>query len=95
MSYYPILPFLLPKGNDILVYMPPGSRRMERFRATTAANEIRDEDHAGDGEVIIIGKTLFIVCFVFDKDQNKLFKSANLTLLCKPFVHPLHLTRVL
>ena len=63
MPCYPILPapkknVSLSKGNDILVYMPPGSRRMERFRATTAANEIRDEDHAGDGEVIIIGKTL-------------------------------------
>ena len=48
----------LPKGHDILVYMPPGARRMERFRATTAANEIRDEDHAGEGEVVIIGKSL-------------------------------------
>ena len=45
--------------------MPPGSRRMERFRATTAANEIRDEDHAGEGEVVIIGKSLV---WVFEKD---------------------------
>ena len=49
------------KGHDILVYMPPGARRMERFRATTAANEIRDEDHAGEGEVVIIGKSHFCV----------------------------------
>ena len=55
----------LSKGHDILVYMPPGSRRMERFRATTAANEIRDEDHAGEGEVVIIGKSLV---WVFEKD---------------------------
>ena len=29
---------------------------MEKFRATTAANEIRDEDHAGGAEVVIIGE---------------------------------------
>ena len=46
----------LGKGNDILVFMPPGARRMEKFQATSAANEIRDEDHAGDGEVVIVGK---------------------------------------
>ena len=39
-----------------MVYMPPGARTMEKFRATTAANEIRDEDHAGAGEVVIIGE---------------------------------------
>ena len=45
----------LGKGHDILVYMPAGARRMEKFKATTAANEIRDEDHAGDANVEIIG----------------------------------------
>jgi hypothetical protein len=35
----------LGKGHDILVYMPKGARRMEKFRATQAANEIRDEIH--------------------------------------------------
>ena len=29
---------------------------MEKFRATQAANEIRDEDHAGNAEVVIIGE---------------------------------------
>jgi len=42
------------KGKAILVFMPPGARRMEKFRATQVANEIRDEDHAGDSEVIIV-----------------------------------------
>ena len=46
----------LGKGHDILVYMPAGARRMEKFKATQAANEIRDEDHAGDANVEIIGK---------------------------------------
>ncbi len=44
----------LGKGHDVLVYMPPKARRMEKFRATAAANEIRDEDHAGDANVVII-----------------------------------------
>lgn len=42
------------KGHDVLVYMPKGSSRMERFKATRAANEIRDEDHAGDANVVIL-----------------------------------------
>lgn len=44
----------LGKGHDVLVYMPPGARRMEKYKATMAANEIRDEDHAGDANVEII-----------------------------------------
>lgn len=44
----------LGKGNEILVFFPKGASRMERFKATTAANEIRDEDHAGDATVEII-----------------------------------------
>lgn len=44
----------LGKGHDVLVYMPPGARRMEKYKATMAANEIRDEDHAGDAKVEII-----------------------------------------
>ena len=40
------------KGQDIFVYMPEGSSRMERFKGTQAANAIRDEDHAGEGTVI-------------------------------------------
>jgi len=42
------------KGQDIFVYMPEGSSRMERFKGTQAANAIRDEDHAGEGEVKIV-----------------------------------------
>lgn len=38
------------------VYMPKGARKMEKFRANQAANEIRDEDHAGDANVEIIGR---------------------------------------
>ena len=44
--------------------MPPGARRMEKFKATQAANEIRDEDHAGDAEVVIIGEILFFFSLI-------------------------------
>jgi len=42
------------KNHPILVYMPPGARKMEQFRAVQVANEIRDEDHAGNAEVEVI-----------------------------------------
>jgi len=42
------------KNHDILVYLPPKARKMEQFRATQVANEIRDEDHAGHAEVVIV-----------------------------------------
>jgi len=42
------------KGFSILVYMPEGARKMEQFKAIQVANEIRDEDHAGQSEVEVI-----------------------------------------
>ena len=44
----------LGKNHSILVLSPPGARRMEQFRAVQVANEIRDEDHAGNSEVEVI-----------------------------------------
>eukprot|EP00092_Neocalanus_flemingeri_P034413 GFUD01037422.1.p1 GENE.GFUD01037422.1~~GFUD01037422.1.p1 ORF type:complete len:714 (-),score=230.81 GFUD01037422.1:107-2248(-) len=48
--------FILDGGKDhsILVYMPTGARKMEQFRAVQVANEIRDEDHAGNADVEVI-----------------------------------------
>jgi len=50
--------FILDGGKDhsILVYMPTGARKMEQFRAVQVANEIRDEDHAGNAEVEVLDK---------------------------------------
>ena len=42
------------KGDVVMVYMPEGSSRMEKFRATQAANEIRDDDHKGNAKLEII-----------------------------------------
>ena len=46
------------KGESILVYMPPGASKMEQFKATNAANQIRDEDHAGSADVEILSEQL-------------------------------------
>jgi len=48
--------FILDGGKEhpILVYMPTGARKMEQFRAIQVANEIRDEDHAGNAEVEVV-----------------------------------------
>ena len=54
------------KGQDILVYMPEGSSRMERFKATQIANDIRDEDHAGNATVEIID--------AFSDESSKFFE---------------------
>jgi len=42
------------KNHPILVYMPTGARKMEQFRAIQVANQIRDEDHAGNAEVEVV-----------------------------------------
>ena len=55
------------KAHDVFVYMPPGARKMEKFRAIQAANEIRDEDHAGDAEVKIIDE--------FEGDPSAFFEA--------------------
>ena len=50
------------KGGKILVYMPPGASKMEQFRATNAANQIRDEDHAGSATVEILSMLKYATC---------------------------------
>lgn len=42
------------KGQTVYVFMPPGARRMENFTGNQLAKNIKDEDHAGDAEVIIV-----------------------------------------
>ena len=48
------------KGNTIWVYMPSGASKMEQFKATQAANQIRDEDHAGKSKVEILCRSNII-----------------------------------
>ncbi|XP_023327211.1 gelsolin, cytoplasmic [Eurytemora carolleeae] len=53
------------KGHSILVFMPPGARKMEKFKAIQIANELRDEDHAGDAEVEVVDE--------FSENMDKFF----------------------
>lgn len=48
--------FILDCGDQVLVYMGPASRRIERLKAITAANGIRDDDHAGKAKVVVVGE---------------------------------------
>lgn len=46
--------FILDVGKDIYVYVGTKSKRVERLKAISAANQIRDQDHAGKSKVHII-----------------------------------------
>lgn len=48
--------FILDVGRDIYVYVGIKSKRGERLKAISAANQIRDQDHAGKAKVHIVGK---------------------------------------
>ncbi|XP_050312053.1 actin depolymerising venom protein gelsolin 1 [Anthonomus grandis grandis] len=46
--------FILDTGKKIYVYVGASAKRIEKIKATTAANQIRDQDHAGKSKVIIV-----------------------------------------
>ncbi|RZC38446.1 gelsolin, partial [Asbolus verrucosus] len=46
--------FILDVGRDIYIYVGAKSKRVERLKAISAANQIRDQDHAGKAKVHII-----------------------------------------
>lgn len=52
--------FLLDSGKDIFVYVGAKSKGSEKVKAIAAANQIRDQDHAGRGKVHIIGKAILL-----------------------------------
>ncbi|PSN34433.1 Gelsolin, partial [Blattella germanica] len=45
--------FILDAGKEIFVYMGQKSKRTERLKAISAANQIRDQDHAGRAQAIV------------------------------------------
>ncbi len=56
--------YILDTGKEIYVYCGEKSKRTERLTATTAANQIRDQDHNGRSHVTKIGKYFnFRMCF--------------------------------
>ncbi|XP_028145378.1 actin depolymerising venom protein gelsolin 1 [Diabrotica virgifera virgifera] len=46
--------FILDVGRDIYVYVGTKARRVEQLKAINAANQIRDQDHAGKAKVTIV-----------------------------------------
>lgn len=53
--------FILDVGRDIYVYVGTKSKRVERLKAISAANQVRDQDHAGKAKVHIIGTFPFFL----------------------------------
>ncbi|XP_055323239.1 gelsolin isoform X2 [Sitodiplosis mosellana] len=46
--------FILENNRDIYVYVGPSSKRVEKLKAISAANQIRDQDHNGRASVHIL-----------------------------------------
>lgn len=56
--------FVLDTEKTIYVYVGQGSKRTERLKAIQAANQVRDQDHAGKAQIFILGKLMsFMVLF--------------------------------
>lgn len=47
--------FILEDNRDIYVYVGPSAKRVEKLKAISAANQIRDQDHNGRAQVHILG----------------------------------------
>ncbi|XP_067617390.1 gelsolin isoform X2 [Eurosta solidaginis] len=59
--------FILDAGNQILVYVGPQAKRVEKLKAISAANQIRDQDHNGRARVDIVDE------FSTDVDKHHFF----------------------
>ena len=47
--------FVLDCKTNIYVYMGKQCKKMESLKAINAGNQVRDQDHAGKGNIIIVG----------------------------------------
>uniref|UniRef100_A0A1A9WIF6 Gelsolin-like domain-containing protein n=1 Tax=Glossina brevipalpis TaxID=37001 RepID=A0A1A9WIF6_9MUSC len=59
--------FILDAGNEIYVYVGAQAKRVEKLKAISAANQIRDQDHNGRARVHIIDE------FSTDADKENFF----------------------
>uniref|UniRef100_A0A1I8NXC0 Gelsolin n=2 Tax=Stomoxys calcitrans TaxID=35570 RepID=A0A1I8NXC0_STOCA len=59
--------FILDAGNDIYVYVGAQAKRVEKLKAISAANQIRDQDHNGRARVQIIDE------YSTDGDKQQFF----------------------
>lgn len=49
--------FILDAGRDVYVYVGSTASRLEKMKATSVANQIRDQDHNGRASVHIVGES--------------------------------------
>lgn len=49
--------FILDAGRDIYVYVGKNAKRLEKIKAISMANQIRDQDHNGRAAVQVIGES--------------------------------------
>lgn len=54
--------FILDAGREIHVYVGQNSKRVEKLKAISAANQIRDQDHNGRATVHILGEEWSVRC---------------------------------
>ncbi|KAH8358611.1 hypothetical protein KR093_001252, partial [Drosophila rubida] len=59
--------FILDAGNDIYVYVGAQAKRVEKLKATSAATQIRDQDHNGRARVQIVDE------FSSEADKQQFF----------------------
>uniref|UniRef100_A0A2A4JSL9 Gelsolin-like domain-containing protein n=1 Tax=Heliothis virescens TaxID=7102 RepID=A0A2A4JSL9_HELVI len=59
--------FILDVGNDVLVYVGESARNVEKLKAISVANQIRDQDHNGRARVDIVDQ------YSSDVDVQKFF----------------------
>ncbi|XP_050556923.1 gelsolin-like [Spodoptera frugiperda] len=59
--------FILDIGNEVYVYVGEGTRNMEKLKAISVANQIRDQDHNGRARVEIVDQ------YSNDVDTQKFF----------------------
>lgn len=60
--------FILDAGRDIYVYVGKNAKRLEKMKAISAANQIRDQDHNGRAAVHIVDE------FSSEVDQEQFFE---------------------
>lgn len=48
--------FILEDDRNIYVYVGPSAKRVEKLKAISAANQIRDQDHNGRAQIHILGE---------------------------------------
>ena len=66
--------FILDNGREIYIYVGPKTNRIEKMKANSMANQIRDQDHNGRAVVHIVGKFVFEFSMKIPSMNNFFFR---------------------